>query len=54
MLDMKDSTLYVVNGLLMAAFFFLARVVANGAGLVHLWVIRSTPCFPKLSRVNLK
>ena len=40
MLGKKDSTAYLLNGLAMAVVFFLARVVANGLGLAHLWMIR--------------
>ncbi len=39
-LGKKDSTAYLVNGIVMAVVFFLARVLANGLGLVHLWMIR--------------
>jgi len=39
-LGKKDSKAYLLNGVAMAVVFFLARVVANGLGLVHLWMIR--------------
>ena len=39
-MDMKDSTIYLVNGIAMSVAFFLARVVVNGLGLIHLWMIR--------------
>ena len=42
-MDMKESTAYLLNGVAMALAFFLARVVANGLGLLHLWLIRQVP-----------
>ena len=39
-LGMKDSNWYLANGVAMAVSFFLARVLANGLGLYHLWSLR--------------
>ena len=39
-LDQKDGTLYLANGLVLTSLFFAARVVCYGAGLWHLWGLR--------------
>lgn len=37
----KDGTLYVANGVLLTILFFASRVVSYGAGMWHLWGLRS-------------
>ena len=39
-LDQKDGSLYVANGLVLTSLFFSARVICYGAGLWHLWGLR--------------
>ena len=49
MMGQKDGSLYMANGVLLTILFFASHVVSYGAGMWHLWTLRSESLSPRPS-----